>query len=205
MQTYLKCLRSVGIDEVGRGPLAGPVVAACVYTPENVEIPDDLPVIKDSKKMTHKNRQKVVKWVEEHNEIRFSIAEASVEEIDTLNILQATFLAMKRAFDSLEKDLNFVDCAIFVDGNKIPQLGKSNVECIVGGDNKILSISLASIIAKEYRDDLMAKIGQKYPEYDFAKNVGYGTKKHMQAINEFGPTEYHRKSFEPVKSLVKFA
>lgn len=205
MQIYLECPRSVGIDEVGRGPLAGPVVAACVYTPENLYIPDDLPTIKDSKKMTHRNRQKVVKWVEEHDEILFSIAEASVEEIDSLNILQATFLAMQRAFIDLEKRLKVDEYSIFVDGNKIPQLGKENVECIVGGDNKILSISLASIIAKEYRDELMAKFGQKYPEYDFAKNVGYGTKKHMQAIYEFGPTEFHRKSFEPVKSMIKFA
>ena len=202
-QDCLKLIKSVGIDEVGRGPLAGPVVAACVYTPDYVDIPSDLPRIRDSKKMTHKNRLQIVEWLHSQTVIKYAISSASVEEIDTLNILQATFLAMKRALSELKNNINYNDEIVYVDGNKIPPLETRNVQCIIGGDNKIISIALASIIAKEYRDDLMRKIDTSYPQYGFAKNVGYGTKQHIDAIHKFGITLHHRRSFEPIKSIVQ--
>lgn len=202
MLDYSKHIKSVGIDEVGRGPLAGPVVAACAYVPSDVAFPDDLPTIKDSKKMTHKNRRKVVDWLKSQSEIKYSIGASSVDEIDDMNILRATFLAMQRAFDGLKQCVD-TSVTIFVDGNRAPDLHPFNVETVIGGDNLVFSISLASIIAKEYRDEIMRKIDTEYPQYGFAQNVGYGTKQHIEAINKYGPTVYHRKSFEPVKSLLQ--
>ena len=201
MLDYSKHTKSVGIDEVGRGPLAGPVVAACVYVPENVVLPTDLPTIKDSKKMTHRNRKKVVDWLSSQSDIKYSIGSSSVDEIDDINILQATFLAMQRAFDGIKQYID-TSVAVFVDGNRAPVLSPFNVETVVGGDDLVFSISLASIIAKEYRDEIMRKIDAEYPQYGFAKNVGYGTKQHIEAINKYGPTIYHRKSFEPIKGLL---
>ena len=201
MLDYSKHTKSVGIDEVGRGPLAGPVMAACVYVPENVVLPTDLPTIKDSKKMTHRNRKKVVDWLSSQSDIKYSIGSSSVDEIDDINILQATFLAMQRAFDGIKQYID-TSATVFVDGNRAPVLSPFNVETVVGGDDLVFSISLASIIAKEYRDEIMRKIDAEYPQYGFAKNVGYGTKQHIEAINKYGPTLYHRKSFEPIKGLL---
>lgn len=202
MQDYSKPIKSVGIDEVGRGPLAGPVVAACVYVPSNIAIPDDLPTIKDSKKMTHRNRMKVVDWLNSQSDIKYSIGSSSVEEIDDINILQATFLAMKRAFEGVRQYID-ISVPVFIDGNKAPDLPPFQVETVIGGDNSVFSISLASIVAKEYRDEIMRKIDLEFPQYGFAKNVGYGTKQHIEAINIYGPTMHHRKSFEPVKSFAR--
>lgn len=202
MQDCLKLIESVGVDEVGRGPLAGPVVAACVYTPEFVDFSPGLPKIRDSKKMTHISRMKVVDWLHSQNDIKYAIAFASVQEIDDLNILQATFLAMKRAITALKGQIAVDSIPVYIDGNRLPDFSAQNMQCIVGGDNKIISIALASIIAKEYRDSLMRKLDEKYPQYGFAKNVGYGTKQHISAIYKYGITEQHRKSFEPVKSKI---
>jgi ribonuclease HII len=182
-----------GVDEAGRGPLAGPVVAAAV-------ILDDLNPIKglaDSKKLTALKRDKL------YDEIRAkalccSIAEASVEEIDALNILQATMLAMRRAVEGLRLKPN----KVLVDGNRLPVLDVL-AEAIVKGDSKVQAISAASILAKVTRDRWCEQIDHDYPEYGFAKHKGYGTEAHMQALKTHGATPWHRKSFAPVAEVLR--
>ncbi|MFY8055655.1 MAG: ribonuclease HII [Limnohabitans sp.] len=182
-----------GVDEAGRGPLAGPVVAAAV-------ILDDLNPIKglaDSKKLTALKRDKL------YDEIRAkalccSIAEASVEEIDALNILQATMLAMRRAVEGLRLKPN----KVLVDGNRLPVLDVL-AEAIVKGDSKVQAISAASILAKVTRDRWCEQIDHEYPEYGFAKHKGYGTEAHMQALKTHGATPWHRKSFAPVAEVLR--
>ncbi len=182
-----------GVDEAGRGPLAGPVVAAAV-------ILDDLNPIKglaDSKKLTALKRDKL------YDEIRAkalccSIAEASVEEIDTLNILQATMLAMRRAVEGLRLKPN----KVLVDGNRLPVLDVL-AEAIVKGDSKVQAISAASILAKVTRDRWCEQIDHEYPAYGFAKHKGYGTEAHMQALKKHGATPWHRKSFAPVAEVLR--
>lgn len=192
---------SIGIDEVGRGPLAGPVVAAAVWISDMavLKLERDKLVVRDSKKMTANQRARVVEWIDNqhYDTIRYSIGHATVEEIDELNILNAALLAMKRAYDSLGVQKEYV----LVDGNKAPNIEAQRVIPIVGGDNKVLSISLASIIAKEYRDELMKKLSLEYPYYGWATNVGYGSQKHIEAILQYGITPYHRKTFAPIKDL----
>ena len=182
-----------GVDEAGRGPLAGPVVAAAV-------ILDDLNPIKglaDSKKLTALKRDKL------YDEIRAkalccSIAEASVEEIDALNILQATMLAMRRAVEGLRLKPN----KVLVDGNRLPVLDVL-AEAIVKGDSKVQAISAASILAKVTRDRWCEQIDHEYPAYGFAKHKGYGTEAHMQALKKHGATPWHRKSFAPVAEVLR--
>ena len=182
-----------GVDEAGRGPLAGPVVAAAV-------ILDDLNPIKglaDSKKLTALKRDKL------YDEIRAkalccSIAEASVEEIDALNILHATMLAMRRAVEGLRLKPN----KVLVDGNRLPVLDVL-AEAIVKGDSKVQAISAASILAKVTRDRWCEQIDQEYPVYGFAKHKGYGTEAHMQALKTHGATPWHRKSFAPVAEVLR--
>jgi ribonuclease HII len=182
-----------GVDEAGRGPLAGPVVAAAV-------ILDDLNPIKglvDSKKLTALKRDKL------YDEIRAkalccSIAEASVEEIDALNILQATMLAMRRAVEGLRLKPN----KVLVDGNRLPVLDVL-AEAIVKGDSKVQAISAASILAKVTRDRWCEQIDHEYPAYGFAKHKGYGTEAHMQALKTHGATPWHRKSFAPVAEVLR--
>ena len=182
-----------GVDEAGRGPLAGPVVAAAV-------ILDDLNPIKglaDSKKLTALRREKL------YDEIRAkalccSIAEASVEEIDDLNILQATLLAMRRAVEGLRLKPN----KVLVDGNRLPVLDVL-AEAIVKGDSKVPAISAASILAKVTRDRWCAQIDHDFPQYGFAKHKGYGTEAHLQALRAHGATPWHRKSFAPVAEVLR--
>jgi ribonuclease HII len=182
-----------GVDEAGRGPLAGPVVAAAV-------ILDDLNPIKglaDSKKLTALKRDKL------YDEIRAkalccSIAEASVEEIDALNILQATMLAMRRAVEGLRLKPN----KVLVDGNRLPVLDVL-AEAIVKGDSKVQAISAASILAKVTRDRWCEQIDREYPAYGFAKHKGYGTEAHMLALKTHGATPWHRKSFAPVAEVLR--
>lgn len=182
-----------GVDEAGRGPLAGPVVAAAV-------ILDDLNPIKglaDSKKLTALKRDKL------YDEIRAkalccSIAQASVEEIDTLNILQATMLAMRRAVEGLRLKPN----KVLVDGNRLPVLDVL-AEAIVKGDSKVQAISAASILAKVTRDRWCVQIDRDFPDYGFAKHKGYGTQAHMQALKKHGATPWHRKSFAPVAEVLR--
>ena len=182
-----------GVDEAGRGPLAGPVVAAAV-------ILDDLnPIVglADSKKLTALKRERL------YDEIRAkalccSIAEATVEEIDALNILQATMLAMRRAVEGLRLKPN----KVLVDGNPLPVLDVL-AEAIVKGDSKVPAISAASILAKVHRDRWCQELHAQYPQYGFDGHKGYGTAAHLQALQEHGATPWHRKSFSPVAEVLK--
>jgi len=180
-----------GIDEVGRGPLAGPVVAAAVVI-DPATLPAELAAqLDDSKKLSAAKRDRLDRLVREH--CRFSVAEASVAEIDRLNILKATFLAMQRALAGLGVA---VDHAL-VDGNRPPPL-PCPVTCVVGGDGKSLSIAAASVVAKVYRDRLMGDLDAQFPGYGWASNAGYGTRAHLEALRRLGPTPHHRTSFAPV-------
>jgi ribonuclease HII len=174
-----------GIDEAGRGPLAGPVFAAAVILPENIIIEG----LNDSKKLSEKKREKLFDIIKEQA-VSYSIGFATEEEIDDINILQATFLAMKRAFDGLEVKPDFA----LVDGNRKPTLDAETMT-VVKGDANSASIAAASILAKVSRDRLMYKIDKIYPVYQFAKHKGYGTKLHRELLNEYGPCPVHRKMF----------
>jgi ribonuclease HII len=193
---------SVGIDEVGRGPIAGPVVAAAVWISRDLleKMKNAGIVVRDSKKMTQIQRKKTVEWVKKQSRklVCFSISGATVDEIDKFNILNATMLSMERAFASLEVDKK---CAL-VDGNRKPKLDSCReIKAIVKGDSKVISISLASIIAKAYRDALMRKLALEYPNYGWDRNVGYGSQTHIQAILKYGITPHHRKTFAPIKDM----
>lgn len=181
-----------GVDEAGRGPLAGTVVAAAVVLPENHGIIG----LNDSKKLSEKKRDLLFPQIIE-KAISYAIAESSVQEIDEFNILQATFIAMTRAVNQLAISLD----KILIDGNKIPpQLKHFDCEAIIGGDAKIESISAASILAKVTRDRKLLELDKQYPEYGFAAHKGYGTKQHIVAINKYGPISgVHRMSFAPLK------
>ncbi len=177
-----------GVDEAGRGPLAGPVGAAAV-------ILDDLQPIaglNDSKKLTEKRREKLFEEILA-KALCCSIAEASVQEIDTLNILQATLLAMRRAVDGLR----LKPVKVLVDGNRLPVLDV-RAEAIVQGDALVPAISAASILAKVHRDRLCARLHAQYPQYGFDRHKGYGTAEHLQALAQHGPSPWHRTSFAPV-------
>ncbi|MBU79635.1 MAG: ribonuclease HII [Flavobacteriales bacterium] len=180
-----------GVDEVGRGTLAGPVVAAAVIL-DFKNLPDD---INDSKKVSKKNREIISTKILE-NSIT-SIGHATVEEIDDINILRASLLAMKRAVEGLSKKPKLV----LIDGNHIPDI-KIESKSIIKGDNKSLSIAAASIIAKVYRDNLMTEYSKKYPGYLWEKNSGYGTKEHLEAIKNLGITPIHRTSFKPIYNML---
>ena len=176
-----------GVDEAGRGPLAGNVVAAAVILPENHGIIG----LNDSKKLSEKKRNLLYSLIRE-KAIGYYIAEASVAEIDELNILQATFLAMSRAV----LNLPVIPDEILIDGNKIPpQLSELNCRAIVGGDALIEAISAASILAKVTRDNQLLELDKTYPNYGFAKHKGYGTKAHIEGIKKQGICDIHRRTF----------
>ena len=177
---------TAGVDEVGRGPLAGPVVSAAVIL-DFKNIPKG---INDSKKISKKKRELLSKEITKNSII--SIGHASVEEIDKINILQASLLAMKRAVEGLSIKASIV----LVDGIYCPDI-KNECHSIVSGDSKSLSIAAASIVAKVYRDKIMREYGLKYPGYKWEKNSGYGTKEHIEAIQRLGVTPIHRTSFNP--------
>ncbi|HLN23680.1 MAG TPA: ribonuclease HII [Patescibacteria group bacterium] len=182
-----------GIDEAGRGPLAGPVVAAAVI------LPAALPVLlrdqlDDSKKLSAKKREALFEVIQTTAIV--GIGWAEVCEIDRVNILQATFLAMRRALDGLGQS---VDCAL-IDGNQTPPM-PCPVQCIVKGDGRSLSIAAASIIAKVSRDRLMTALAAEHPGYGWDRNAGYGTLEHRQAIQRLGITPHHRRSFAPIADL----
>lgn len=202
-QNNIDISESIGIDEVGRGPLAGPVVVAAVWISDaGVRLLRDGGLaVRDSKKMTEGARQKVVDFLNAlpADIVKISIAQASVGEIDSLNILQATMLAMQRVYSALKIHPKFV----LVDGNRAPDISNTRVVTITKGDDKVLAISLASIVAKQYRDHLMRKLAIEYPQYGWDTNVGYGTKQHIEAIYTIGVTEHHRKSFSPIKEIIK--
>ena len=175
-----------GIDEAGRGPLAGPVCAAAVILPRNLEIAG----LNDSKKLTDKRRRELYDVITAEA-LAYGIAFADEKEIDEVNILQATFLAMKRAAEQLGIKPNLA----LVDGNRAPDLGDIPVKTIVKGDSLSASIAAASILAKVTRDRLMEELDEKYPAYGFAVHKGYGTKAHYAALIEQGPCEVHRRTF----------
>ena len=178
-----------GIDEVGRGPLAGPVIAAAV-----VFLPGQLPIegLRDSKLLTFRQRERLEPEVKTHA-LAWSIGAASVKEIDRLNIRRATALAMRRTLTRLP----FLPDHVLIDGNPVPELGSPH-EAIVKGDRFCQSIAAASVLAKCLRDDLMTSLAKRYPQFGWEKNKGYGTAAHIKALDEFGPTEHHRKTFSPV-------
>ena len=180
-----------GVDEAGRGPLAGPVCAAAVILPEGVIIAG----VNDSKKLSEKKRESLFDVIREQA-LSYSIAYATVDEIEEINILNATMLAMRRAIDGLDIKADYA----MIDGNKIPPID-IDAECIVKGDAKSMSIACASILAKVSRDRLLYKYAEEYPMYGFDKHKGYGTKVHREAILKYGPCPYHRKSF--LKKLYK--
>ena len=180
-----------GVDEAGRGPLAGPVCAAAVILPEGVIIDG----VNDSKKLSEKKRESLFDVIREQA-LSYSIAYATVDEIEEINILNATMLAMRRAIDGLDIKADYA----MIDGNKIPPID-IDAECIVKGDAKSMSIACASILAKVSRDRLLYKYAEEYPMYGFDKHKGYGTKVHREAILKYGPCTYHRKSF--LKKLYK--
>lgn len=175
-----------GVDEAGRGPLAGPVYAAAVILPKGHIVEG----VNDSKKLSEKKRELLFdKIIDEC--VCYSIGTASEKEIDEINILQATYLAMKRAVDGLEIDPQLA----LIDGNRIPPLISTDARAIVKGDAKSASIACASILAKVSRDRYMLEMAKKYPEYQFEKHKGYGTKLHYEMIEKYGICEIHRKSF----------
>lgn len=183
-----------GIDEVGRGPLAGPVVAAAVII-DPATLPAKLAEeLDDSKKLTARKRDALATLVLES--CVFGFGEASVAEIDRLNILKATFLAMKRAVEALGRPIDHA----LVDGNQVPPLGCA-VHTQIGGDGLSLSIAAASVIAKVRRDRLMAELAGQFPGYGWESNAGYGTAAHLAALRKLGPTPHHRTSFAPIAQL----
>ncbi len=179
-------MRIAGIDEVGRGPLAGPVVVAAVVFEEGYENPE----IKDSKKLSAKKREKLVSCIQS-DALEWAIVAIGPEEIDAINIRAATRLAMSRAAARVQADLLLIDGNMSIDSD-IPQ------RTVVGGDALHVEISAASIIAKVFRDDLMAKFGKIYPGYGFEKHAGYGTKAHLEAIRTLGPCPLHRRTYKGV-------
>jgi ribonuclease HII len=181
-----------GVDEAGRGPLAGPVVAAAVLVDKNAKI--NLAGINDSKKLTESQREKFFEILTNNKNIKWGIGIVQEKIIDKINILEATKLAMLTALEDLNCDF------LLVDGNAKIYCATYQ-KCIVAGDSKVFSIAAASIIAKVTRDKIMLKYHKKYPDYNFSENKGYGTKAHFAAIKKFGPCPIHRKSFYPINSI----
>lgn len=180
-------LIEAGCDEAGRGCLAGPVFAAAVILPKNFK--NEL--LNDSKQLKEKHRDDL-REVIEREAVDFAIGIVTNEEIDEINILNASFLAMHRAVDQLKKRPEF----LIIDGNRFKAYKKIPHECIIKGDGKYMNIAAASILAKTYRDDFMKKAAKKYPQYGWENNMGYPTVKHRDAIREFGATPLHRMSFQ---------
>lgn len=196
IQTQNPNLTVVGIDEAGRGPLAGPVVAAACYIPCELYDNPIMQMVNDSKKLTPAKRDKLFKELTKLP-ITYCIGFASAQEIDNINILQATFLAMSRALAKFDSK----SLIALVDGNHIIPLVKHRQQAIIGGDASSLAIAAASILAKVTRDRFMEIIDKQYPVYGFCGHKGYGAKTHIEAIQKNGPCQQHRKSFEPVKSM----
>lgn len=187
LKSYLnKGISEAGCDEAGRGCLAGPVFAAAVILPENFSHP----LLNDSKKMTEAQRKEVRPYIEEHA-MAFAVASVSVEEIDEINILRASFKAMHLAVATLKLKPEH----LLIDGNRFNPYSSIPHTCIIGGDGKYRSIAAASVLAKTYRDDYMEELHTQFPHYGWLANKGYGTVAHRKAIAEFGPTPHHRTTF----------
>jgi len=183
---YYQDLVEAGCDEAGRGCLAGSVYAAAVILPPGYQNS----LLDDSKKLTPRKRYALRDTIE-HDAVAWAVGIVTPEEIDRINILNASFLAMHRALDQLKVRPE----AVIVDGNRFTPYRKLPFATIIKGDGKYLSIAAASILAKTYRDDYMCSLAEEYPQYDWQKNMGYPTKKHRQAIREYGITPYHRRSY----------
>lgn len=182
-----KELIECGTDEAGRGCLSGPVTAAAVILPDDFEHP----WLTDSKQLSEKKRMELRPIIEKHA-IAFAVAHVMMEEIDQINILNASILGMHRSIEKLEPQPQF----IAIDGNRFKPYGRTPYECVIKGDGKYLHIAAASILAKTYRDEYMERLHEEFPAYNWKQNKGYPTKEHRLAIKKHGPTLYHRKSFK---------
>ena len=180
-----------GVDEVGRGSLIGPVYASAVILKKSI----NQKLLKDSKSLSKKDREYLCTYIKKNS--TWSIGKASVKEIEKLNILQASLLAMKRAIKKLKRKPTHV----LIDGNKTPELKNYNLKSVIKGDKKIPSISAASIIAKVSRDKFITTLSKKNKGYDWDKNFGYGTKQHLKALKKLGITKHHRKTFSPISKI----
>ena len=195
----------IGLDEVGRGPLCGPVTTAAVIINSKFQIKDKnfkkiLKNTKDSKKLSEKQREKIFKLIQKCPDIEFTISSVGPKTIDKINISEATKKAMKNCLNKILPKRNLKKTLILIDGNRILDKNlKIQQKAIVKGDNKIFSIALASIIAKVTRDRKMEKLSLQYPEYYFHQHKGYGTKLHKKLIKKYGPCKIHRKSYRPIK------
>lgn len=183
-----------GVDEAGRGPLAGPVVAACVHIPPKVDIPG----IGDSKALSEKKRQEIYLELTAHKSVQIGVGIVDAATIDLINILQATLKAMLDSVENCPGGKGLV----LVDGNKTPPITQPCL-AIVKGDQKERLIGAASIVAKHLRDQMMYEADSLWPEYGFAKHKGYGTKAHLEALARFGPCPFHRKTFAPIRTILK--
>ena len=188
----LRTNKTAGVDEVGRGCLAGPVFAAAVILNKKINIRD----IKDSKQISYKKKILLAEYIKKNS--IYAVASASVEEINKINILNASLLAMKRALDKLTLKPSIV----YIDGLFSPKGLKIKHKTFVKGDEKITSISAASIIAKATRDIFMIQLGKKFPKYGWKKNFGYGTAEHLISLKKYGITKHHRKKFKPVHNIL---
>jgi ribonuclease HII len=188
--------RIAGVDEAGRGPLAGPVVAAAVILAQNGSNSGTIEGARDSKRLSAAQRERLADRIR-RQALAWSIASASVEEIEGINILQASLLAMRRAIEALAPQAEFA----LIDGNRLPVL-TIGARAIVRGDASEPAISCASILAKTHRDGLMRELDKKYPGYGFANHFGYGTPEHLARLKEFGPCAIHRRSFAPVREAL---
>ncbi|WP_026914518.1 ribonuclease HII [Christiangramia portivictoriae] len=194
LRSYDKSKLVAGTDEAGRGCLAGPVTAAAIVLPKNFKNK----VLNDSKVLSHHNKI-LLRQLFEDNAFDFAVTHISMEEIDRINILNASILAMQRSIKRLK---NKPDC-IIVDGNRFKPVGSIPHKCIIKGDAKFLSIAAASVLAKTHRDEYMEKIHQEFPMYNWIKNKGYPTREHRAAIEKYGISKYHRKSFKLLPDQLK--
>ena len=193
---FLNCIVNkiiAGVDEVGRGSLIGPVYAAAVILNKTI----NKKLLKDSKILTKHKRKELDKYIRKNS--IWAIGQASIKEIEKINILHASLLAMKRAILKLNKKPSLV----LIDGNKLPNLKNYKLEYVIKGDQKIPSISAASIIAKVSRDKFITKLSKQFQDYGWNTNSGYGTKEHLKAIKKLGVTKYHRKTFSPISDIYK--
>jgi len=196
LKTYYKNKIEAGTDEAGRGCLAGPVTAAAILLPPDFK--ND--ILNDSKQLSEKNRT-LLRPLLEKKALSFGVAHIYPEEIDKINILNASILAMHKSLEQLKPLPKF----IIVDGNRFKPFKDIDHECIIKGDGKYLSIAAASVLAKTYRDDYMAKLHEEYPMYNWKQNKGYPTKEHREAIRKYGITKYHRKSFKQLPEQLKLS
>lgn len=191
---HSKGLVEAGCDEAGRGCLAGPVIASAVILPSNFKHK----LLNDSKQLTHKQRQ-ILEPIIKEKALSWAIGVVSPQEIDKINILNASFLAMHRAIDKLERKIDL----LLIDGNRFKKYKKIAHECIVKGDSKYASIAAASVIAKNYRDELMINLDLDFPQYDWKNNKGYPTIKHRETIRQKGISKHHRKSYQLLPNQIK--